>query len=106
MSMETTNYRLPDPVRKTCELLRLLAGHVVLGLTPGEIARGIDVSPSWVSKNLPALAAETSFVELVPGTNRWRLGPTVARIGITTATELNAARQSIDDLSRRYATPL
>ncbi|QPF74212.1 transcriptional regulator [Roseateles sp. DAIF2] len=97
---------LSAPMRKTCDLCRLLAGHVVLGLAPGEIAKGIGVSPSWVSVNLPALAAETGFVEQVPGTNRWRLGPVLARIGITVATELNAARQNLDDLSRRYATPL
>lgn len=97
---------LSPSIRKSCDLYRLLAGHVLLGLTPGEIATGIGVSPSWVSINLPPLAAETGFVEQVPGTNRWRLGPAMARIGVTVATELNAARQSIDDLSRRYATPL
>lgn len=97
---------LSPQIRKTCDLYRLLAGHIVIGLAPGEIAKGIDVSPSWVSINLPAIAAETGFVEQVPGTNRWRLGPTLARIGITVATELNAARQNLDDLSRRYTTPL
>lgn len=97
---------LSSQIRKTCDLYRLLAGHIVIGLAPGEIAKGIDVSPSWVSINLPAIAAETGFVEQVPGTNRWRLGPTLARIGITVATELNAARQNLDDLSRRYTTPL
>lgn len=97
---------LSAPIKKTCDLFRLLAGHVVLGLAPGEIAKGLDVSPSWVSVNLPALAAETGMVEQVPGTNRWRLGPAMARIGITVATELNAARQNLEDLSRRYSTPL
>lgn len=97
---------LSSQIRKSCDLYRLLAGHVLLGLAPGEIAKGIDVSPSWVSINLPAIAAETGFVEQVPGTNRWRLGPALARIGVTVATELNAARQNIEELSRRYATPL
>ncbi len=97
---------LSAPIKKTCDLFRLLAGHVVLGLAPGEIAKGLDVSPSWVSVNLPAIAAETGMVEQVPGTNRWRLGAAMARIGITVATELNAARQNLDDLSRRYSTPL
>ena len=98
--------KLSSPVKKYCDLYRLLASHVLLGLTPSEIAKAISVSPSWVSINLPPLAAETGFVEQVPGTNRWRLGAAFARIGVTVATELNAARQNIDDLSRRYATPL
>ncbi|HEY0954004.1 MAG TPA: transcriptional regulator [Roseateles sp.] len=97
---------LSSQIRKSCDLYRLLAGHIVIGLAPGEIAKGLDVSPSWVSINLPAIAAETGFVEQVPGTNRWRLGPALARIGITVATELNAARQNLEDLSRRYSTPL
>lgn len=101
-----TGKALSTSIRKSCDLYRLLAGHIVLGLTPGEIAKGIDVSPAWVSINLPAIAAETGFVEQVPGTNRWRLGPALARIGITVATELNAARKNLDDLGRRYSTPL
>ncbi len=69
----TTDYQLAGPIRKTCDLFRLLAGHEVLGLAPGEIAKGLGVPPSWVSQNLPALAT-TGYVEQVAGTNRWRLG--------------------------------
>jgi DNA-binding IclR family transcriptional regulator len=97
---------LPSPVRKTCDLLRLLAGHEVLGLAPGEIAKGLGVSPSWVSINLPALAAETGFVERVPGTNHWRLGVPLVRIATTVATQLGAARRQLDDVQQRYAVPL
>lgn len=71
---ESTPKPLAANLRKTFELLRLLAGHEVLGLAPAEIAKALDVSPSWVSINLPAIEAETHFVERVAGTNRWRLG--------------------------------
>lgn len=96
---------LSAPIRKTCDLFRLLAGHELHGLAPGEIAKGLEVSPSWVSVNLPALVA-TGYVEQVQGTNRWRLGVAFVRIATTVATNLNAARQQLDDISRRYATPL
>lgn len=94
---------LASPVRKTCDLFRLLAGHELLGLTPGEIAKGLGVPPSWVSVNLPALAAETGFVELVPGTNRWRLGVPFVRIAVNVSTQLAAAKDRLEQTSQRYA---
>lgn len=101
---------IPKPLagnlRTAFELLRLLSGHEVLGLAPGEIAKGLNVSASWVSRTLPALAAETGFVERVEGTNRWRLGVPLVRIAITVSTELNKAKRQFDDLSARYAVPL
>lgn len=97
---------LADNLRKTCELFRLLTGHEVLGLAPGEIAKGLGVSPSWVSINLPALEAETAFVERVAGTNRWRLGVPFVRMALTVMTNLNAERQRLEDTAQRYGVPL
>jgi ArsR family transcriptional regulator len=96
---------LAGPIRKTCDLFRLLAGHELLGLAPGEIAKGLGVPPSWVSQNLPALAT-TGYVEQVAGTNRWRLGVAFVRIATTVATNLNAEKRRLDDVSARYAVPL
>ena len=104
--MNEKTYSLPAHSRKVCELLRLLAGHEVLGLAPGEIAKGLEVGASWVSVNLPALAAETGFVERVEGTNRWRLGVQFVRIALTVSTNLNKAKQQLDDISARYSVPL
>ena len=104
--MNEKTYSLPAHSRKVCELLRLLAGHEVLGLAPGEIAKGLEVGASWVSVNLPALAAETGFGERVEGANRWRLGVPLVRIATTVATNLNAARRQLDDISNRYSVPL
>ena len=101
----TTDYPLAGPIRKTCELFRLLAGHEVLGLAPGEIAKGLGVPPSWVSQNLPALAT-TGYVEQVAGTNRWRLGVQFVRIALTVSTNLNKAKQQLEDISARYSVPL
>ena len=105
MSSEKT-YPLAAPIRKTCDLFRLLAGHEVLGLAPGEIAKGLGVPPSWVSQNLPALEAETGFVERVEDTNRWRLGVPLVRIAITVSANLNQAKRQLEELSQRYAVPV
>ncbi|MDP3652438.1 MAG: transcriptional regulator [Rhodoferax sp.] len=105
MATETT-YKLAEPIRKTCDLFRLLAGHEVLGLAPAEIAKGLEVAPSWVSVNLPAIAATTGFVERIDGTNRWRLGVPFVRIATTVSTNLSQARRQLDEISQRYAVPL
>lgn len=104
--MSEKTYSLPAHSRKVCDLLRLLAGHEVLGLAPGEIAKGLEVGASWVSVNLPALATETGFVERVAGTNRWRLGVPFVRIAFTVSTNLNAAKRQLEEVSQRYAIAL
>lgn len=102
----TTSYKLAEPIRKTCELFKLLAGHELLGLAPAEIAKGLDVAPSWVSVNLPAIAATTGFVERVDGTNRWRLGVPFVRIAFTVSTQMQASKQRLDEVSHRYNVQL
>lgn len=105
MTTETT-YKLPEPIRKVNDLYMLLAGNVLLGLAPGEIAKAMDVSPSWVSITLPALAAQGGFVEQVEGTNRWRLGVPFVRISTTVATELSRAKARLEEVSNRYSVPI
>ena len=105
MAAPDTTPPLSEPIRKTCELFRLLAGHEVLGLAPGEIATGLGVPPSWCSRNLPALAT-TGFVEQVAGTNRWRLGVAFVRIAFTVSTNLNNARAQLDETARCYSVPV
>ncbi|MFM9881223.1 MAG: transcriptional regulator [Burkholderiaceae bacterium] len=104
MNTEKT-YHLAEPIRKSCELFKLLAGHELLGLAPAEIAKGLDVGAPWVSVNLPALAS-TGFVERVDGTNRWRLGVSFVRIAVTVSTNLQAAKARLQEVSERYSTPL
>lgn len=102
--MSEKAYPLAAPIRKVCDLFRLLAGHEVLGLAPGEIAKGLGVPPSWVSQNLPALAT-TGYVEQVADTNRWRLGVQFVRIAVTVGVNLNQAQRRLTELSQRYAVP-
>jgi ArsR family transcriptional regulator, arsenate/arsenite/antimonite-responsive transcriptional repressor len=102
MSGTATTYELAGPIRNACELFRLLAGHELLGLAPGEIATGLGVAPSWVSKNLPAIAT-TGFVEQVEGTNRWRLGVQFVRIATTVTVNHNANRRRLEEVGQRYA---
>lgn len=101
-----SKYALPAHSRKVCELLRLLAGHELLGLAPGEIAKGLQVSASWVSVNLPALAAETGFVERVADTNRWRLGVPLVRIAFTVMNAHAESKRRLSEVGQRYDVPV
>ena len=96
---------LSPPMRKTCELFRLLAGHEIQGLAPGEIAKALGVGAPGVSVNLPALAG-TGFVERVGDTNRWRLGVAFVRIAHTVFTANAATKAQLEDRMARIATPL
>ena len=50
--MTEKTYTLAAPIRKTCDLFRLLAGHEVLGLAPGgAVRRKFRMAP------MPAAAA-------------------------------------------------
>ena len=64
-----------------------------------------QVSPSWVSNNLPAIEAETGFVERVAGTNRWRLGVPFVRIAMTVTANLHTERARLEDTAKRYSVP-
>lgn len=97
---------LPEHTAKTCELFRLLAGHETLGLAPGEIAKGLGVAPSWASRYLPLLEAETGFVERVADTGRWRLGVAFVRVAFAVTSELGAARRRLEEAEQRYGARL
>ena len=96
---------LAEPIRKTCDLFRLLATHEVHGLAPGEIAKAIGVGAPWVSVNLPALTS-TGFVEKVGDTNRWRLGVAFLRIAHTVFTANGNAKHKLEERMERIGTPL
>jgi DNA-binding IclR family transcriptional regulator len=101
----TTPPALAEPIRKACDLFRLLAGHEVHGLAPGEIAKALNVGAPWVSVNLPALAG-TGFVERVADTNRWRLGVSFVRIAHTVFTANTQAKERLEERMARMTTPL
>ena len=98
-------YAVPEPVRKVCDLFRLLAGYEVNGLAPGEIAKALGVGAPWVSVNLPGLA-ELGFVERVGETNRWRLGVAFLRIATTVLTANGQAKDQLAERLARITTPL
>ncbi len=88
-------------IQKANALYRLLAQHEQHGLAPGEIAKAIGVSPSWVSVNLPALEAD-GFVARVGTTSRWRLGASFVQIAAAVFNELDRAERDLRERRHNY----
>lgn len=88
---------------KYLDAVKLLALHPVNGLTPGEIAKELGVSPAWVSHNLPQLEAK-GFAARDPDTGRWRAGVLFIQISNHAAEELRRALGKITELQQRYST--
>jgi DNA-binding IclR family transcriptional regulator len=87
---------------KYLDAVKLLALHPVNGLTPGEIAKDLGVSPAWVSQNLPHLEAK-GFAARDPETGRWRAGVLFMQISNHAADELRRALGKITELQQRYS---
>lgn len=90
-------------LRKAVGYLRLLAGHEVEGLRPGQIAKALGLGAATVTRDLRALKDE-GVVEQVPGLeDRWRLGPLV--IQIARAHDIGMARivERVNEVKQRYS---
>ena len=87
--------------QRLLQLIDLLAGHELQGLTPGEIAKALAVNGSTVTRDLDNLRT-AGWAELTPKGDRWRLTPHVLQISLRYATALNAGAQQWRDVQQRY----
>lgn len=90
-------------LRKGFGYYRLLAGHEVEGLRPGQIAKALDLGPATVTRDLRALK-EVGVVEQVPGMeDRWRLGPMVVQIALAHMQGIERASNRVSETKQRYS---
>ncbi len=82
-------------------VLMALAGNELMGVAPGEIARGLGVSPSNVTRDL-AVLAKVGLAEQIPETGRWRLGPRIVQIALAFSTQLDRAKSRVAEIEQRY----
>ena len=90
--------------QRLLQLIDLLAGHELLGLTPGEIAKALTVGASTITRDLDNLRT-AGWAELTPKGDRWRLTPHVIQISLRYSAALQAGAQSWRDLEQRYGRP-
>lgn len=102
---KATNGRSPD---YTCEaqqrvlkLLMALFGHEVNGVSPGELASGLGLKPSQITRDLWNLV-EAGLVERLPKTDRTRISPRLGAKALNTLTAFDQAQRQLTDLRDRY----
>ena len=100
--MSTTS-QTAKSAEKVLEVLTVLLGHFAHGLTPGELARATDMSPSNITRYVATLE-EKGFAERIPETGRIRPSVKLAQHAVAVLRSLDSAKQRIDEIQNRLAT--
>ncbi len=100
--MSTPNHTAKS-AEKVLEVLTVLLGHFAHGLTPGELARATDLSPSNITRYVATLE-EKGFAERIPETGRIRPSVKLAQHAVGILRSLDSAKQRIDEIQNRLAT--
>lgn len=90
--------------QRLLQLIDLLAGHELQGLTPTEIGRALGSAAPLVTRDLDNLRT-AGWAELRPGGKTWRLAPHAIQTSLRYAAGLQAGGQNLRDTQRRYGTP-
>lgn len=83
------------------DVLLALAGRELTGLAPGELAKGLGISPSCVTRDLNVLRSK-GLAEQIAATGRWRLGPKMVQIAIAFTSEIKRRAEEIEEIQQRY----
>ena len=90
-------------VRRTLRALTVLFGREVMGLRPSEIAKGIQESPSTVTRLMAAMEQE-GYAERVPGReDAWRLGPKLVQGAIAHQRGLAEIQRQLNETTQRFS---
>jgi len=100
--MSTPNHTAKS-AEKVLDVLTVLLGHFAHGLTPGELARATDLSPSNITRYVATLE-EKGFAERIPETGRIRPSVKLAQHAVGILRSLDSAKQRIDEIQNRLAT--
>ncbi|AMU13813.1 transcriptional regulator [Burkholderia cenocepacia] len=87
---------------KVLEVLNVLLSHFAHGLTPSELARATNLSPSNITRYVATLE-EKGFAERIPHTGRIRPSVRHAQYAVAILRSLDNAKQRIDELRDRIA---
>lgn len=102
--MTPEKYKISSQATRLLSVLRLLFGHTVDGMQPGQIAKAIDDSQSNVTRIL-AYLQQTGFAEEMQGdkAGRWRLGPAMVQGALAHEEDLRQAEHQINEVRQRYS---
>lgn len=98
--MSATNY-INAAQQRVLKILMLLAGHEVMGLAPGEIAKAVRTSASNITRDLANLR-EAGYAEQLES-GAWRITPRIGQIALRVLNSLGEARKRVEETAQRFS---
>lgn len=98
--MSAANY-INAAQQRVLKILMLLAGHEVMGLAPGEIAKTVGTSASNITRDLANLRQAGYAEQLDNG--QWRITPRIGQISLRVLNSLGEARKRLDETTQRFS---
>lgn len=79
-----------------------LAGHEIDGVRPGELADGLTLSASIITRDLANLRSAGLAETLPHDSTRWRLAPRLVQIARAFESHMARAQGALAEVSQRY----
>lgn len=95
-------YRPVEAAVKVLSLIPLLAGNEMTGLTPGQLAKSLDISPAQIGHYLVTLQ-EAGFAEPLGDTGRWTLGPRLMQVALAHLSHMDRQQKVLDETKQRFS---
>jgi DNA-binding IclR family transcriptional regulator len=87
--------------QRVLRVLLALSGYEIVGLAPGELAKGLSISASHVTRDLANLQI-AGLAEEIVDTGRWRLAPKLIQIGVAMQLAVEEAEKKLGETKLRY----
>jgi len=99
------NY-ISESTQRTLKVQKLLAGHEAKGLTPGEIAKAVEITPSNVTRALHNLLHAGLAEEHPQIKGHWRLSVSwLTKVAMSILRAVDSVTAAVHDI-KRYQTQL
>lgn len=100
--MSNTKYHCAAQQRGYRVMLAL-SGNEIDGVRPGELAEGLQLSASIITRDLANLRSAGLAETLPHDSTRWRLTPKLVQIARAYEAHITRARGALDEVSQRYS---
>jgi DNA-binding IclR family transcriptional regulator len=101
--MDINKYKDSAHIARAFAIVRVLGGHTVKGLAPGEIAKAIDEPNQANVTRMLANLNKLGVVEETRQPGRWRCGPAFIQIALAYQLDMQRAIEELDEIKQRYS---
>lgn len=99
--MSQNDTKTSTQVIRTLDMLEILAGRVMDGMSNKDLAAALRCPPPYVTRTAATLISK-GWVEKDPVTERFRITPRFGRLSFRTMADFDRARSELDQLQRNY----